>query len=67
MTDIEASLRAENAELHRLLAKHQFAGITPIKSIGCCPECMGTEPPHGTGHRPGCAIPAALEPHSVGA
>ena len=60
MGDTEASLRAENAELRRLLEKHQWSGITPFKSNGCCPECSGPEPPRGTGHRPGCAIAVIL-------
>ncbi len=34
-------LRAENAELRRLLAKNQWGGLTPIKSNGACPECSG--------------------------
>jgi len=53
-------LRAEVYRLRGLLEKHQWAGLTPIKSIGACPECMGTKPPEGRGHRPGCAIAAAL-------
>ncbi|HWW09259.1 MAG TPA: hypothetical protein VNY76_03330 [Candidatus Acidoferrales bacterium] len=61
MSDEELErLRAENAELRRLLNKHQWAGLTPIKSIGACPECLGSAPPEGHGHRPGCAIAAAL-------
>jgi hypothetical protein len=60
MNDTETSLRAENAELRRLLEKHQWAGLTPVKSAGCCPECCGTCPPRGRGHRPGCAIAAIL-------
>jgi hypothetical protein len=60
MNDTETSLRAENAELRRLLEKHQWAGLTPIKSSGCCPECSGASPPHGHGHGPGCAIAAIL-------
>ena len=60
MGDAETSLRAENAELRRLLEKHQWAGLTPFKSAGCCPECSGPSPPHGSGHRPGCAIAAIL-------
>jgi hypothetical protein len=54
-------LREENAELRRLLQKHQWAGLTPVKSIGACPECAGSQPPEGRGHRPGCAWAAALE------
>ena len=61
MADAEAILRAKNRELRRLLAKHQFAGLTPFKSSGCCPECSGASPPLGKGHRPGCAVAAALE------
>ena len=53
-------LRGENKELRRLLAKHQFAGLTPPKSNGACPECAGSAPPGGTGHRPACAIASAL-------
>jgi len=53
-------LRRENAELRRLLDKHQWAGLTPVGSEGACPECAGSAPPHGTGHRPGCALAAAL-------
>jgi hypothetical protein len=60
MDDKEASVRAENAELRRLLQKHQWAGLTPFKSDGCCPECTGPAPPRGSGHRPGCAIAAIL-------
>jgi hypothetical protein len=62
MNDDEiARLRTENAELKRLLLKHQWAGLTPVGSMGACPECMGTAPPDGTGHRPGCALAAALQ------
>src|SRR5262245_14761986 len=60
VSDAETFLRAENAELRRLLDKHQWAGLTPVKSAGCCPECSGASPPHGRGHRPGCAIAAIL-------
>jgi hypothetical protein len=61
MSDEELQrLRTENAELRRLLNKHQWAGLTPIKSIGACPECLGSAPPEGHGHRLGCAIAAAL-------
>jgi hypothetical protein len=60
MSDTETSLRAENAELRRLLDKHQWAGLTPVKSSGCCPECSGASTPQGRGHRPGCAIAAIL-------
>jgi hypothetical protein len=60
MSDSEDSLRAENAELRRLLEKHQWAGLTPFKSTGCCPECSGSAPPQGRGHRPGCAIAVIL-------
>jgi hypothetical protein len=58
-------LRAENAELKRLLLKHQWSGLTPPESIGACPECAGTAPPEGTGHRPGCALAAALQARNV--
>jgi hypothetical protein len=59
--DEVARLRDENAELKRLLMKHQWSGLTPIGSIGACPECAGTAPPLGTGHRAGCALAAALD------
>jgi hypothetical protein len=57
--DVE-ELRAENAELRRLLLKHQWGGLTPIKSNGACPECAGSRPPDGRGHRAGCAVAAVL-------
>jgi hypothetical protein len=57
--DIE-ELRAENAELRRLLIKNQWGGLTPLKSNGACPECAGSQPPLGSGHRPGCAVAAVL-------
>ncbi|TMF69497.1 MAG: hypothetical protein E6H99_05845 [Chloroflexi bacterium] len=61
MSDDEVlRLRAEIAELRRLLNKHQWAGLTPVSSTGACPECAGSAPPIGSGHRPGCAIAAAL-------
>ena len=61
MSEDEISrLRAENAELRRLLAKHQWAGLTPVGATGACPECAGSAPPEGRGHRPGCAWAAAL-------
>jgi hypothetical protein len=53
------TLRAENAELRRLLEKHQWSGVTPYKSHGVCPECCASHS-SGQGHRPGCAIAAAL-------
>ena len=53
-------LREENAELRRLLLKHQWGGLTPLKSNGACPECSGSKGPEGRGHRAGCAIAAAL-------
>ena len=55
-----AGLAAQNRELRRLLARHQFAGLTPFGSSGGCPECSGAVPPLGTGHHPGCAIAVAL-------
>ena len=60
-------LRAENAELKRLLLKHQWSGLTPVGSRGACPECAGAAPPHGTGHRPGCALAAAVQARKVSA
>ncbi len=56
--DIEA-LRAENAEQRRLLEKHQWSGLTPLRSGGVCPECCASAR-SAEGHRPGCAIAAAL-------
>ena len=60
MDDEIPRLRHENAELRRLLSKHQYAGLAPVGSAGACPECAGVAPPEGEGHRPGCAIAAAL-------
>jgi hypothetical protein len=57
--DTEA-LRTENADLRRLLAKHQWSGLTPIRSRGVCPECCASSR-SPEGHRPGCAIAAALD------
>lgn len=51
-------LLAQNAEMRRLLAAHQWSGLTPIKSHGVCPACCGSS---RYGHRPGCPIVAALE------
>lgn len=56
--DIEA-LRTENSELRRLLQKHQWSGLTPLKSAGVCPECCASSR-SPAGHRPGCAIAVAL-------
>jgi len=56
-------LRAQIAELRRLLEKHQWSGLVPIKSNGACPECAGSKPPEGRGHRAGCALAAALARH----
>ena len=53
-------LRTENAELRRLLRKHQWAGLAPVGTVGACPECAGSAPPEGRGHRHGCAIALAL-------
>jgi len=58
--DLDA-LRAES-ELRRLLVKNQWGGLTPLKSNGACPECAGSQPPLGSGHRPGCAVAAVLAP-----
>jgi hypothetical protein len=60
MEDEIERLRAEVAQLRRLLAKHQWAGLTPVGAAGACPECAGIQPPEGRGHRPGCAIAAAI-------
>jgi hypothetical protein len=51
-------LLAQNAEMRRLLGEHQWAGLTPSKSGGVCPECCGSS---RNGHRPGCALHAALD------
>jgi hypothetical protein len=60
-TEMEQQLRTQNAELHRLLRKHQWSGLTPVKSYGACPECSGSKAPYDNyGHRPGCALAAAL-------
>ena len=53
-------LRAVNAELRRLMEKHQWSGLTPSKSYGACPECGGSAASFATGHGPGCAVAAAL-------
>jgi hypothetical protein len=58
ISHIEA-LRAENAEQRRLLQKHQWSGLTPLRSGGVCPECCASAR-SAEGHRPGCAIAAAL-------
>lgn len=55
-----AQLRILNAELRRLLEKHQWSGITPSKSYGACPECGGSSAPLAEGHHPGCAVSAVL-------
>jgi hypothetical protein len=55
--DVERLL-AQNREMRRLLDVHQWSGLTPSKARGVCPECCGSS---RSGHRPGCAIAAALE------
>jgi hypothetical protein len=50
-------LLAQNAEMRRLLEENQWSGLTPIKSSGVCPVCCGSE---RYGHRPDCALHAAL-------
>jgi hypothetical protein len=65
MTDRAISLTAEevghlieqNAEMRRLLAEHQWGGLTPVTSHGVCPECWGSS---RIGHRDGCALAAIL-------
>lgn len=57
MEDEVSRLRRENNELRRLLNKHQWAGLTPVGSVGACPECAA---PTDQGHRPGCAIAKVL-------
>jgi hypothetical protein len=51
-------LRTENDELRRLLTKHQWSGLTPLKSGGVCPECCASA--RSGEHRPGCALAEAL-------
>jgi hypothetical protein len=53
------TLRSENAELRRLLEKHQWSGLTPRASGGACPECCASVR-SVDGHRSGCAIAAVL-------
>lgn len=53
------TLRVENVEQRRLLEKHQWSGLTPSRSGGVCPECCASARA-AAGHRPGCAIAAAL-------
>jgi hypothetical protein len=60
MNETAASMRSEINELRGLLEKHQWSGLTPAGSVGCCPECAGVAPPLGAGHHPGCAIGSAL-------
>jgi len=67
MEDEISRLRNEIAELRRLLNKHQWAGLTPVGATGACPECAGSSPPEGRGHRPGCALAAALAASAAGA
>ena len=55
--DIE-TLRTENDAMRRLLEKHQWSGLTPLKSGGVCPECCASA--RSGAHRPGCAIAEAL-------
>jgi hypothetical protein len=62
--DIE-KLRAQNAELRRLLDKHQWINVSPVKSFGACPECGGSEAAFAQGHRDDCAIAAALAAPSL--
>jgi hypothetical protein len=59
-TEQAQQLRTQNAELRRLLEKHQWSGLTPMKSYGACPECSGSKAAFAQGHRPGCALAAAL-------
>jgi hypothetical protein len=44
-TEQAQQLRTQNAELRRLLEKHQWSGLTPMKSYGACPECSGSKAP----------------------
>jgi hypothetical protein len=67
MDDEIQRLRAEVEMLRRLLAKHQWAGLTPVGAAGACPECSGVQPPEGSGHRPGCALAAAIAAAAAGA
>ena len=68
MTSEEARrLRAQNAELRRLLEKHQWSGLTAAKSYGACPECGGSSAPLADGHRMNCALSAILVDCAVAA
>ncbi len=60
-------LRAQNAEMRRLLEKHQWAGLTPTKSFGACPECGGSNASFADGHRVNCAIAAVLVDYALAA
>jgi hypothetical protein len=53
-----AALLEQNAVMRRLLAEHQWSGLTPAESGGVCPECCGSA---RSGHRPGCALEAVLD------
>lgn len=58
LTDAEVEqLLEQNSQMRRLLAEHQWSGLTPLKSGGVCPECCGSS---RNGHRPGCALDAVL-------
>lgn len=61
--DEAEELSAQNAELRRLLQRHQWINVTPVKGYGTCPECGGSEAPWAHGHRTGCALAAALADH----
>jgi hypothetical protein len=61
--DEAEKLSAQNAELRRLLQRHQWINVTPVMGYGTCPECGGSEAPWAHGHRPGCALAAALADH----
>ena len=51
-------LVTQNAEMRRLLEENQWSGLTPVNSDGVCPVCCGSV---RDGHRPGCALRAALD------
>ena len=57
-------LLAQNAEMRRLLDENQWAGLTPTKSGGVCPVCCGSS---RHGHRPRCALKAAIDQPPLGA
>ena len=54
---------AQNAEMRRLLDENQWCGLTPVESHGVCPVCCASS---RHGHRPNCALRAALDAPPLG-